>query len=143
MVYTKPSRLRKEAGNRSGEPLRHPKALTNFFAVCWTSLGRLEECSAFEFAERLPELLLRVHHDRAVPRHRLFEGLARDQKKTDSVVPGLHRDLVAPIEQDQRAIIGLGRRMGVRPLYRFCRDSQGTRSVAKLACPGKYVSEGM
>ena len=33
---------------------------------------RLQEGPCLEFRERLLELLLRVHHDRAVPRHRFL-----------------------------------------------------------------------
>src|SRR5713226_8087505 len=37
--------------------------------------SRLQERPPLELLERLPELLLCVHHDGAVPRHGLFERL--------------------------------------------------------------------
>src|SRR5215472_6429972 len=39
----------------------------------------LQKRALIQLAERVAQLLLRVHHNRAVPRHRLFERLARDQ----------------------------------------------------------------
>ena len=59
---------------------------------------RLQECPLLEFLERLPELILRVHHDGAVPRYRLLEWLPGDQEEPDALVPGVHRDLVAAVE---------------------------------------------
>ncbi len=45
-----------------------------------TSLGGRFEKSAFlEFLERLSNLFLRVHDDRAVPGHRLLKWFARNQ----------------------------------------------------------------
>src|SRR5262249_26978910 len=39
-------------------------------------LLRLQECSLVQLSERLAQLLLRVHHNRPVPGHRLFQRLA-------------------------------------------------------------------
>ena len=52
-----------------------------------------------EFLKRLAELLLRVHHDGAVPRHGFFQRLSRDQEETDPVIAGLNHHFVAPIEK--------------------------------------------
>src|SRR5438128_6694778 len=41
--------------------------------------SRLQERALLELLERLPELLLCGHDDRAVPRHGLFKGLPRNQ----------------------------------------------------------------
>lgn len=35
-----------------------------------------EKCSLFEFVKSLAELILRVHDDRPVPRHRLVKGVS-------------------------------------------------------------------
>ena len=53
---------------------------------------------------RLLKLLVRVHHDRAAPGDRLFERLAGDEQETDALIAGLHDDLVAAIEEYERAI---------------------------------------
>src|SRR5205807_1927943 len=69
--------------------------------------SRLQERPLLKLHERLPELLLCVHHDRAVPRHGLFEWLPRNQEEPDPIVPGLHRDLVALVEEHERAVVRL------------------------------------
>src|SRR6202022_97858 len=56
-----------------------------------------QERPLLEFRERLPKLLLRVHHDWAVPGHPVLKRLSRDQEEPNPVVPCLHGDLVAPI----------------------------------------------
>src|SRR3989442_6088670 len=44
-------------------------------------------------------------------RHRLLQRLTRNQQEPNALVPGLHRDLVAAVEEHQRAVVGhLGRR---------------------------------
>ena len=57
-----------------------------------------QERPAIELLDSLPNLLLRVHHDRAAPCNGLFERLSRDQKETDTFGARLHRDLVAAVE---------------------------------------------
>src|SRR5712691_7692748 len=56
--------------------------------------SRLQERPLLELLERLPELLLCVHDDGAVPCDGLFERLPRNQQEPDPVIPGLHCDLV-------------------------------------------------
>jgi len=55
----------------------------------------LQEGPLLELRVRLTKLLLSIHHDRAVPRHRLLERLSRDQQETASrpprPVPLIHR----------------------------------------------------
>ncbi len=46
----------------------------------------LQECSPFQLLERLLQLLLRIHHNRPVPRHRLLQRLARNQQETNPVL---------------------------------------------------------
>src|SRR5215475_1137572 len=60
---------------------------------------------ALQVLERLPELLLRVHYDWAVPGHGLLDRLSRNQEEPDSLVPGVDRDLVAAVEEYERAVV--------------------------------------
>ncbi len=73
------------------------------------TLPLLEERAFLKFGECLSQLLLRIHHDGTVPRDGLFERLSRDQKKSDSIVPGLYGDFVATIKKYERSIIRHGR----------------------------------
>src|SRR5664280_997344 len=91
----------------------------------------LEERPLLQLVERLAELLLRVHHDRAVPRHRLLQRLARHQQEPDPLLAGLHRDLVAAVEQHQRAVLRLRRRRGVRPPHSLRWHGKRPRRVAE------------
>src|SRR5579864_8123351 len=67
----------------------------------------LDERAGVQLVEGLLQLGLGVHDDRAVPGDRLADRLAGDQQKADAVVAGLHRRLVAGVEQNQRAVAGL------------------------------------
>src|SRR5260370_18918013 len=69
--------------------------------------GLLQECPFFQFVECLAELLLRVHHDGAIPRHGLFERLARNQQKADAFFACLYHQLVAATQEHQRTVAGL------------------------------------
>src|SRR3989442_14275733 len=64
----------------------------------------LNESVILKFGNRLPELLLRVHHDRAVPSDGLLDRLARHQQESNPLVPCLHHDLVSAVEEYQRMI---------------------------------------
>src|SRR5689334_9298390 len=67
----------------------------------------LDEGAIVELGDGLLQLGLRVHDDRAVPRHGFFERLARHQQESDALIAGLHGDLVTAIEQYERAVAGL------------------------------------
>jgi hypothetical protein len=58
-----------------------------------------QEGSPLELFEGLPELLLRVHHDRAVPRHWFGYGLSGDQEEPDPVVAGPYRELITIVKE--------------------------------------------
>ena len=64
----------------------------------------LQERPLLEFPECLPKLFLRVHHNRAVPRHRLLDGLARYQQKSDALRARLHHNLIAAVKEHQRVV---------------------------------------
>src|SRR5262249_28889921 len=57
-----------------------------------------------QFGDRLFELRARIHHDRPVPSHRLLYRLAGYQQEADAAFAGLDFDLVAGVEQYQRAV---------------------------------------
>src|SRR5580704_8717399 len=66
-----------------------------------------DKCPGAQLTERLLQLGLRVHHDRPMPGDGLFDRFARHQKEANSLIAGLHRYLVAAVEQYERAIAGL------------------------------------
>src|SRR5579864_8864064 len=103
----------------------------------------LEKGSLLQFGERLLQLLLSVHHDRPIPRDRLFQRFSGDEQEPYAVVPGLHRDLVAAVEQDERAIVRLHRRCRISPLDGFSRDREWAGCVAEFSAAAKNVGEGM
>ncbi len=103
----------------------------------------LQEFSLLKFLERLLELLLRVHHNRSVPCHWLFQWFSRDQEESDSVFPGLHAYFVAAIKEDERAIVGVDRRRGIQPFYGFRRHGERTGSVAEFAASAENIGEGV
>lgn len=61
----------------------------------------LDERAALQLCHSLSQFLLSVHDDRTVPRHRLLNGLARYQQKTDAFFASLYRNLVAAIEEHE------------------------------------------
>src|SRR5215470_18487839 len=48
--------------------------------------GVLDEGAGAHVGHRLPELVLGVHHDRAIPCNGLFDRLARDQQEADALL---------------------------------------------------------
>src|ERR1700756_5158516 len=79
------------------------KVMVALIFGCWRS-PFLDERAVVQFGEGLPQLGLGVHYDRAVPRYRLLDRLARDQEEPDALLAGLDRHLVAAIEHHQRTI---------------------------------------
>src|ERR1019366_8437404 len=75
----------------------------------------LQERALLQFLERLAELLLGVHYNRAVPRNGFPERLSRAQQEPDPVLSGLYADVVATVEKHQRAVVRLRGRGRVRP----------------------------
>src|SRR5437660_2484157 len=116
-----------KAGNRPPNPL----------------LLLFQECPLLQFLERLPELLLGVHDDRAVPGHGLLERLSRDEEEPDSVVSGLYFELIAPIEENQRTIVRLRRRRRVQPPDSFRRHGERTRRIAELPSACEHVRKSV
>src|SRR5437763_657058 len=63
-----------------------------------------DEGAALKVRNGLTDLILRVHHDRTVPGNRLLEWLPGHQQEADAFVAGLHRHLVAVVEQHERTV---------------------------------------
>src|SRR5262249_20879102 len=102
---------------------------------------RFQKCSFLQFRECLPQLLLRIHHDRTVPGDRLLERLAGDQQEPHSILSRLNGNFVAAIKEDERAVVCFRGRGCVRPLDRLGRNRERTRCVAEFSTAGKNVSE--
>src|ERR1700693_4292019 len=73
---------------------------------CFLRPAFFQERALLQFRKGLAELLLRVHHDGAVPGNRLFEWFAGDEEEADAFVASLHDYFVAAIKEDQGAIVG-------------------------------------
>ena len=101
----------------------------------------LQERPLLEFPERLAKLFLRVHHNRAVPRHRLLKRFSRDQQEPDSVVPGVYRNLVTAIKEYERAVVRLRGRRRVRPSGRFRGTVRGPDALQNFPAPAKTYAK--
>src|SRR5579859_6455317 len=64
-------------------------------------LSRLDERAVLQLRIGLPQLVVRIHHDRTVPRHRLLQWPARDQEKANAFVARLDRDFIPTAEQHE------------------------------------------
>src|SRR5205807_10347582 len=99
----------------------------------------LNESVILKFGNRLPELLLRVHHDRAVPSDGLLDRLARHQQESNPLAPCLHHDLVSAVDEHQRMIADVVHRpaIGFRDmLSQYRARSRGVAERAAAREPG-------
>src|SRR5579864_8232444 len=78
---------------------------------------RIQERALAQLLEGPLQLLLGVHHDRSVPGDGFRQRLAGHQQEADPLVAGLHRDLVAAVEEHEGAVVRLGGRRGVQPAH--------------------------
>ena len=74
-------------------------------AVVLTPLSKFgsamfDERAVVKFGHCLAELFRRIHDDWTGPGHRLFDGMARDEQKPNSLGSGLHRDFIATVKQN-------------------------------------------
>src|SRR5262245_24582404 len=91
-----------------------------------------DESPIAQLGDRLLQLGLGVHHDRAIPRNRLLDRLARDQQEPDALVAGLHRDLVPAVEQHERAVAGALADQGLSALaFLLGQDAERLRRIAE------------
>src|ERR1051325_12199155 len=104
----------------------------------------LDKGAAAQLADRLLQFLLRIHDDRAVPGDRLLDRLPRHQQEADAALAGLHRDLVAAVEQHQRAIAD---QLAQQDLFAadllLGQNSERLRGGAKAAVAFEDVGEGV
>jgi hypothetical protein len=96
-----------------------------------------------QFCERQPRLLLRIHHDGAVPCDGFLKRLSRDEQESDSVLPCLHRDFVAAIKEYERKVICFHRRSCVQLRNRFRRYSEWARRITRFSASRKNMDKGM
>src|SRR5439155_192570 len=92
-----------------------------------------------------PQLRLGVHHDRPLPGHRLRDRPARNEQEPDPGVAGLNGDLVARVEEHERAIAGLVASFGLCTLlpYPLGANAARRRCVTERAAPREDVGEGV
>src|SRR5215471_20763040 len=88
---------------RSSAPATGPRSERREHATPAAS-AVLDEGAVAQLGDGLLQLGLGVHHDRPVPGDGLLDRLARDQQETDALLARLHGDLVAAVEQHQRAV---------------------------------------
>ena len=74
----------------------------------------LDEGPISKLANGLLQLGLRVHHDGSIPGDGLPKRFPRDEQKPDSLFASLNRDLIATVEENERAIAGGARGSGLR-----------------------------
>src|SRR6185295_9648167 len=68
----------------------------------WIQKGALTK-----FLKGLLKLLLCVHDDGSIPRHRLLKRLTGNEKKSDTIVARLNHNFVTSLKQHERAIVSL------------------------------------
>src|SRR5689334_23649803 len=103
-----------------------------------------DERAVAQLAHRLVQFGLRVHHDRPVPGDRLLDRLARHQQEADALLAGLHRDLVAAVEHDQRAVAGLLAELDLLAVDLLLgQDAERRRRGNERARAREDVGEGM
>src|SRR2546427_7118786 len=101
----------------------------------------LNESIILKFGNRLPELLLRVHHDRAVPSNGLLDRLARHQQESNPLVPCLHHDLVSAVEEYQRMIADVVHRPAIGFRDMLSQYRARIRGVAERAGAREHVGK--
>src|SRR5258708_4757239 len=63
---------------------------------CLFASAVLDKRAVVQLVNRLAQLLLSIHHNRAIPRHRLLDWLSRHKQEPNSLRSGLHGK---PIEE--------------------------------------------
>src|SRR5450759_2316108 len=107
-------------------------------------LSLLDERSVTQLRDRLLQLSLSVHHDRSVPGDRLLDRLTGYQQEADALRARLHCDLVAAVEQHQRAVADLFAHDNFLAVHLlFGEHSLRLRSGAERARALEHVGEGV
>src|SRR5437899_4860178 len=105
----------------------------------------LDEAAVLQLGVGVPQLGLRVHHDRPRPSHRLLERPSGDEQEPDSGLARLDGDLVARVEQHERTIAGILTHRWPRGALAHTLRQHATRrrGVAERAAPLEHVGERM
>ena len=61
-------------------------------------LAMPDEVSRLQFRDRLPQLFLRVHHDRTIPCHRFLDRFTGHEEKPNSLRSRLDSQLISSVE---------------------------------------------
>src|SRR5437867_4865118 len=88
-------------------------ALTPVIEGC--ALTLLDERAVLELGVRPPQLVLRVHDDGPVPRHRLLDRLPRHEQEPDTGVACVDRHRVPAVEQHERPVLRFAGRAAPPP----------------------------
>src|SRR6185312_4892828 len=100
--------------------------------------------AVLQFGNGLAQLGLRVHDDRAVPGDRFLDRLARYQQEADAFFAGLHRDLVAGIEQHERAVANrLAQQNFLAVDLLLAQHAKRLGRIRELAVTFEHISEGV
>src|SRR5207237_10939543 len=102
--------LRVDSGRSLSVACVAPAMVGSGLESMWSAL--LDERAVAQLGVGAPQLRLGIHDDGPLPRHRLRDRPAGDEQKPDTLLTRLHGDLVARIEQHERAIAGELRRPG-------------------------------
>src|SRR5439155_27121663 len=108
-------------------------------------LTLLDESTVLELGVRAPQLVLRVHDDGAVPRHRLLDRLPRHEQEPDTGVACLDRHRLPTVEQHERPVLHFpGRaapaaRAGYHRSHPFRLDGTRLRGVTEGAAALEHV----
>src|SRR2546430_16214401 len=105
----------------------------------------LDELAVRQLGVRVPQLGLGAPADRPAPRAGLLERPTGAEQKPNPGLASLHGDLIARIEQYERAISGvLTHRWPRRPLpHALGQHAAWRRGVAERAASLAHVGEGM
>src|SRR5262249_48816154 len=101
----------------------------------------LDERAVSKLSHRLLQLLARVHHDRSVPRDRLFYRLSGDKQEANPLVARLDDYLIPRVEQDERAVRRRVRQDGRTARQLFRQNALRRGGAAEGARAGKHVRE--
>src|SRR5262249_16538359 len=104
-----------------------------------TRLAMLNKRSVLQLRDSLPQLRLRVHHDRPVPGHRLLNRLPGDEQEPNALCTGLHADLISAVKEHQRMIACIVDWCRIRVRAAFGQDRSRLRRIAEGSRPGKHV----
>src|SRR5207237_105315 len=132
--------LRVDSGRSLSVACVAPAMVGSGLESMWSAL--LDERAVAQLGVGAPQLRLGIHDDGSLPRHRLRDRPAGDEQEADALFARLYGDLVARIEQHERAVAGELRRAGGVP-DPFGPDRAGGGGVAEAAAALEDVGKGV